>query len=1343
MAAVLIFLPVLILLGMRYFGVPRIVEYYILNKLRPALGENADLASVDLSWNSLTLRELVLTYPESGIDVSAKEVRLNLQYFNLLVYGLSLVNIVDEVQIDNWLVRHDSSKVIPKEPSQEAKRTIWEAARGFPSVKRVNFSGGGIIYPPFEFKNIYGWANSTTRDSLRFDFSSGALGDTVNLRLSGSANLAEESLEADAVLDGTDIPADLNISERMEFQGGRLSASLNMRLAGGKTKLAGNLQIDDAAFIYDRKWDAWDGSFQAAVEDTVVRFEARLRLLGQETFGAGEVYILKEPSLNLGLKIPRLELREALSRFSPSLEIAGNCQTELKLKGSFTEPEIEFRVSSKRVSYSNTDFEDLQLDGSLENGVVKLNTLRCSAVGGELESSGELKIDGGKTRIDLFSRYLGKPALDSILPQAGSVPLEELELTAKAQGLLKDPSISGSYRARLFPFLKELQGQLSYQGLKLTLSEHSGAGDSLKGSLDFSLGQPKFTFFGDNLHRLVTDNKLPGIFSGDEILTGVGAAGSPADFNLSLKAEKPGLRFTVGSRFTGGEDLQNLGSYSVVFHDSVRIGGDLAFRLQGDTLQLDNFTLGDYVQAWGNYLLEEGRLSDFNLKAEYLPLDSVLLFVGFDGWDRYQGKAKLDVKAEGMLKALNVEMGGYLSEMSLFGLPGYWANVAGNLKNREFRLLSFDFGNVERRLFSGAGDLNLDTQRFRFESRMQNIDSERLMNSIVGGKKILTGSADWRIKGSGTLTSPQLEASLIVEQGALLRVPFDDMEASLSLSRDESSPLKIDISRFRLRKRDQYSMGIRGEIPLSVNEMELIFDAQGRLLKILPGVERFITYADGIGTAEATLRGTLKAPRLSSARVSMQDGTMRLKSVVDEITDIKLEAALEGDFINISRLSGEIDNVPFTITTMPQVTTSEGPLQPWVIGKTGLSLGIITLSTGEGGLPLNLPTFIKAGETARLKPAGKSPGESAYIAGPEEHPVVRGKLLVRDGVVVYPPPGKKDDGTPKREKLITRLLKKINWDLEVIPDRGNTYNREMSGFLGADFLQNFPIVLDRVVIDCNVDRQVDGLRLRGSINDNSLTMGGKFKSTRGTVEFLDLDFQVQEFTVEFDPTQRLPMVEGYATTTYRDTLDRSVEIILRAAHRDTETGAVTYRSQWGDFTFVLENETGDSQEQILGYLGYTPETIGGRVTDISFRAVNQAVFGAWLRKLSREMRNVLGLDYLDINPAMAQNLLEERLSDPSGADTLSTDWRARYFRRSEFTAGKYITDDLFFTYSGRFETGISSYEEDPRLGIIHTWNLEYRIPAQGANMLMIFSYEYDNLIRREDRSISVKYTFNF
>lgn len=1337
-------LPFLGILGLRFYGVPRIVEYYILNKLRPVLGANAQLESVDLSFNSLRLLGLSFKVPQSGIQVSAREVRLNLQFINLLLYVPSAVNLVEEVQVEDWRV--SLGGLDKGSMKADSAMPLWEIIKQYPTVKRMNFRRGTVSYPPFILDNIQGWVDLSKSDSVKYDFSARVFSDTSNFRLRGSLNALNETAQADINLNAARIPADLEYAAA-RFSGGEINIAMEGSLTGGGIRLKGSAEAAGVDFTLSDKWDFRGISVKSRMQDTTIWIDGSGKFMGQGAVAQGKIQGLKKPEFNLWFETPQMDIEPALLVLFPLIKVCGQCRAEVMLKGPAAEPLLDFRVSSTSVFFNNSEFNDIQFSGDIKKKAARLDSFRFLAGGGEIEGKGRILLDEKGGGLDLSSHFLGKPSLEGFFPEAGPLPVEALELFANIRGTALNPAVDGSYSLIVSPALKELRGDFSYHNQKVSFTENSGAGDSLKISVDFSLGEPKFTVFGDNPHLILSQNILPGFLSGSRFSTGIGAAGTLDNFNFSLKADWPGIRFTLSSKLLLGEAVRSLCSYTVVIDDSVRFGGDIALRMLADTLILDNFTLADYVYAWGEFDIQNRQVRAFNFRTDELPLDTTLLCIGYEKWRDYKGKVKLDIAAKGRLDSLNAELNCYLSGLELFGTPGYWANIAGSLNDRKFSLLGMDFGSGGKRLFSGTGAYDFSSRNFSFNSSMHSVDSDLLLNSLTGKKGIISGNCSYDIRATGLLEQPLVEADIHIENGRLLKIPFDELDAALKFEQKAGNQGKITVSSLRLREKDIFSIGVIGEVPLNQENMQLKFDAQGRLPKILPALEKIFIDADGIGKAEAILDGTLKAPRLLSASITISDGMLKLREVADRIDNIKLEASLEDDFIHIKNLSGNVDGAPFTITTIPSVVTSDGRLEPWIIGDSGISLGIITLTTGREGVKLNLPSFVKPGETAKLEPLGKSPGETAYIAGPEAHPVVRGRLIVRDGILIYPPYKKKSEaavnGQPPEQKPVTKLLEKINWDLEVIPERGNTYSREMSGFMGAGFFENFPIVFDRVVVDLNMDRQVEGLLLKGSHADGSFTIDGKLSSTRGTIEFLDLDFNVREFNVEFDPAQELPVVDGYATTTYRDSLDRNLNVTLRVAHEDMETGIVNYQARWGDFTFVLEDELGDSQEQILGYFGYAPETIGGRMTDISFRALNQAVFGDWLRTLSREIRNVLGLDYLNINPAVAQNLLEERLSTPVGADTLSVDWRARYFRRSKFTVGKYISDDLFFTYSGRFETGIPAYEEDPRLGIIHSWNLEYRIPAKGANLLFILSYEYDNLARREDRSLSVRYFFNF
>jgi hypothetical protein len=67
--------------------------------------------------------------------------------------------------------------------------------------------------------------------------------------------------------------------------------------------------------------------------------------------------------------------------------------------------------------------------------------------------------------------------------------------------------------------------------------------------------------------------------------------------------------------------------------------------------------------------------------------------------------------------------------------------------------------------------------------------------------------------------------------------------------------------------------------------------------------------------------------------------------------------------------------------------------------------------------------------------------------------------------------------------------------------------------------------------------------------------------------------------------------------------------------------------------------------------------------------------------------------------------------------------------------------DLFFSYTGELAEGEQMGLEGKRLGLVHLWTIEYRMRPLSPDLVVDFSVEYDNLERKRDESVGLKYTF--
>ena len=176
-------------------------------------------------------------------------------------------------------------------------------------------------------------------------------------------------------------------------------------------------------------------------------------------------------------------------------------------------------------------------------------------------------------------------------------------------------------------------------------------------------------------------------------------------------------------------------------------------------------------------------------------------------------------------------------------------------------------------------------------------------------------------------------------------------------------------------------------------------------------------------------------------------------------------------------------------------------------------------------------------------------------------------------------------------------------------------------------------------------------------------------------------------------------------------------------------------------TFVLEDDQGSSQEEILRLMGYSPALLLPKLGAIGKMFVEDAIpIREWSRTLEQKAKRLLGIDRLEIESAVAKNLIEWQLNNALSPD--STDNNFNYLRtldQSRVTVGKYLTRDLYLSYTGVLQ---STLEEDvTRLGVVHDWNLQLRLSSLSPNLRVNCQYMYDSLTKTDNLRWSLRYGF--
>ena len=1331
------------MLGLRFIGAPRIFNSVVLYQLRPVLGKNADLGSIDIRLGGIVLKDLQYNNQETGVAVQIKAARINWNLFNSIIYGLKPLLMIDEILIDDWKVQYAHSPDSISSSSNLLESIPWDLKQKIPSIKKISFKDGMVETGYLSAGRINCWLDLNDPDTLFFDFSAAALSDSANLRLSGVVKTDQKSISASIELHGANLRLLKSPRKEFSFHQGSVNLQSTISVLDTVMDLAGKVILQGVDFEYGDLVELKETGLE------LVLFPDSLKISGQGFLDrwplviSGSIDGYTNPNLSLSFDLKELDFSKLIERLGIGADVSGTGRVSGAVTGTPSSPVFDIQLTAPTVKYQGIEIDKIRLSATYHQDRIGIKSLDGEIFGGKLHGTGTVDALNLKPQANLALNYSGKPDLDEISEQLASIPINYIELSARVKGPFDKPEIYASYTLTPALEIDDLKGDLQFKNRHLKIGESSGSGETLNLEIRFGESNPLFSLSGQNIQKLFPEDLLPDFIADDDFRVDVFAGGRENKFDVFLGFRRSDFTVNFNTEVERADSILIVGDYTVYLQDSIEAGGEIELSFADSMLLIENLTAGADLYVTGSIDIKNRNISNLSLKADEWGVDTLLLYLGVDNWEQYQGLLKLEVDVEGSFIEPDIEYSAYVSNGKIFGIEGYWTSMAGEFKENQLKLMGLDFGNRGSLLFSGRGQYDVKIDEIDFRASLDEVDFGLLFDSFFQNKGKFNGAGNYSIQAAGSLHDPLVQAGFRVETGRLFGVEFDHFTGGFKFDGSAGDKGTVEIPAAKMSKNGKYDITASGVVPLNGEKMNLNLNAAGNLLAVLSGLTGTIYDAASEGKVDIAVRGTINNPAIEKADISLKNGSMKLTSVVNKIEKINLEAGLDHDFIKIGNLSGVIDGVQFTLHNTRQVMTVEGPLEPWIIGSTGLNLGIMTLETGKEGLKLSIPGIVADGETANLSAVGLLPGELPYIAGPEEHPVIRAKLIVRDGVIDYPRPKKTRDPR-KKKSIVSRFLEKVDWDLEIIPDRGNSYVRDMSGLAGGQIVKDISGLFSRMDADLEVERRLEGLKLDGSVRgDTSFSITGGFISTRGTVNVLDLDFQVQEFKIEFDAAENIPWVEGYATNVERNADGVEQTITIRAANIDPVTGEKVYRAKWGDFTFILENDAGDSQEMILGVLGYSPETLTEKAASVPLKAVDNAVFGQWLGRLERELKQVFGVDYINIDPALAQNLLTDQLTDPAAADSSAIDWRTRYLRHSKFTVGKYLTDDLFFTYSGTFESGESVLDQRERIGMIHTWNLEFRLPATSADLLMIMGYEYDNLDAKTDKRVSIRYTFNF
>ncbi len=1357
----------------RYVNRSQVLRSRLLAELTHVPG-SITIERVDLLPASIRLSGFHYTSEDSSLRVSIRQARFRFSLTNLVLSG-GPERLISDITLLEPVVRLTPGRKARGARSPVPRAPDFDAGR-FRNLHQVALRDGrfslvdrkGRVW--LALGSLSGWLNSPATGESEFRMDGAFFEDSLaTLRVQGTANLKRRSVKSEIALEDT------------KLSGFLLPDPAPVSGIGGLLNLALALEYDSSGFRAKGEWSLREGAVQirkgprleaidlrGGISEKAVTFAGVTLLEGDSTDVTARLTLDGPPVFRAKAHISRGRLGEHLVRFTRlKRKLAPRGTIEVNARFDWRPAAGRWRAEATASAESLLTpvgpFRDVRvgMSWSRDRSFLSFDEVDARWYGLAVDGSGWFK-PGAKRGFSLNLHAGGDASAEDLPLWAAGVETKSADFDLSITHRKKwgwQVEAQGRARAEGDPSLAELTGYYAGKGYRLGLNLYSPRKRDASFELSSTVGHPThFSVkephilaawwnpdwaFGERLERIETSVEVD---LADGSAAGAASLHDPeTDFNLDISGSL--LLAKAGEKFEGTY------SYSLWRADEMIGNGDVDFLYREKQLEVNRFTFKDYLQLAGAFDFAGGRFEKVELVVEDLDLDDIVHRITSLPQGSVGGKINGRIDLSGPFRRPEITShfelfdGWYGDQQAYWGLLTLETDIQHNLVIKEG-----SFGRSESILLRLTGEYGIPEDKLDIAIISPGTDAGILAGALTGKPNLLLGEMALSGRVTGKLLLPRWSANLRLIQAKVAGIAFDDVAVDLEGITSKRLGLVVYIRRFDMNRVGRYTLHAEGAAPLKRGAGEITTRMSGALFDLFPQINPF--FRDPTGSGEVNWTFTIVAGKLAATRgsIRLNNGSLTFADVLPGLDHVMVDAEVDADGnAMIHRFDGVIGrDAPVEIRNERGDASDPGRL-PILIRGIGLDLGVLKLRTkSAGGLPFRIPGVMPPNEYARLTMHGRDGGDWFLISGPPDSLLLSGRMSLSRARISYPPVATEK----KKPSPFVRLLRNARWNSSLVVAQDVRFQKSIRGLENAPFFETFSGLFDQIDVDIEIEPQDPDrpLELRGRLSDNSFRLVGELVSTRGTIDFLDLQFQMQHADLVFDQTSILPVASGRAEAGVLDPetgFTRKIDLTLYVI--DPTTGQRSTKGRWGEFTFVLEDPQDPTlgQEELLAALGYQQGKLNERFTSIGAEAVNRAVTRRLLRPIERDVARLLGLDIVRINPTFAQNVLRSRVSeDPTEQQQVEgTSLAARYFMASSVTVGKYINRDLFFSYTGRLG-GDPRYTtltgaEPGRVGLLQTWNLEYRISAISPNFLVEGEWQYDNVEDINNRSIRLKYAFVF
>jgi hypothetical protein len=1357
----------------RLFKVREHLQNLVKAKLEAAFGQNAHFDAITLGLGVVHVRSVQITPARSSFRLLVDELSVGFNVFHLLTNGFKPERAATKIVLTRprLLIHRGTEKPVssislvssaPATKVENPNRTRSAATpRDYSFIDNVTISNGQIILidtlshtSSLIAEGVSGWLESQG-DGKAVAKLAGHLfsSESFDLVVEAGINFNRNSVSyVQANLRDHRLGAELPfiLPKNLKIKSGLLNGNLRVSARGASAE-----GYDIAGRIYVRKGavEAMDGrlafsdiDMDVNVDDWNFRIiKATQRLNGSAMSFQGSIKNITHPVFDIDLASESLLLKDvvALAGQPGRQKIDGVIKLRASIRDSLENLHISGRVSSPVLELGKFQATALQARFSLADSILSLqevtgriNGLLCHAFGNIKVSAPGLPIDMDLQAEGDVSPLVANIATLKLVENTGT-------LVAHASGELANPRIDGSFEVA--PVVSaspdfSLHGSFTFSDRHLQVETATAQGDSVMTVSVQPLATRKFfQLRARGLERLLFILKSAKLAEHLKKFRIDANAEGPLDslnvmMSISDRAQsKPLAQLVVSIKERSGEYRSNgyVRAFSGSFNEfTVRYTG--VYR--DSTLIIERFDSTPWLA--GNLQVELGGDKRLRGKVSISGADLSHLVEEIERQTpKFAGHLYADLKLAGTMRAPNLTGNLWLVGGLLNGVGTFTAEADVRVNRTGVQLSPLIVQKDGMQYLRAAGGFDFSSRTIDLQATAKNFDANEFLVAVANVRNVMTGRASFDLHISGSGPRFPLYGSIELHKGRLVWFSYDRLLMDFGDARSGGngstiSKQEISAASVVYEKENAYRMSGSARIPLNgTDSLRVALAGDGNFLSIIRDFTDYFEEPRSSGRLVLNLLGRYNDLKLYNTSLQFGDGFMRLGELAHAITDLSGDFYLDsrGEFIEIQQLAGKIGDATLRVENQQAPVAPQRNLKlPFRLFDSDLSLGTLIINSSHNGMLLHVPGLMERGETGRFMLGGRDGENGFLIAGPWAHPKFRGEAAL-DGVNFMFP---FDESTGPADTLLTKILWNIDYDVHVVSRKDNRY------------VQKVPSPLDNVYVNIGIDDNVSELEFTGILSDSSFRTNGHGESTRGNIEYLDLNFRVEKFTIDFDRNDLWPSINGRAWTVYTDSTNFPQNIYLTPYTKNPETGEEFTGGRWDNVYFKLSSDNpnfGESQAQILAVLGYSLETAGARATEAVGTATDNRLLRPLFRPVERQLKRRLGLDIVRISSRLTRNFIESKAN--LGSSTY--DQNAAIWRDTKLTLGKYLSDDVYFLYNGQIEAGINYRYQGRGYGLRHILGLEYRVDP---TLLVQFEYDIDTLIPvqyKDDWKLWLRHSFAF